>query len=69
MDLHYIPTRDDVASGKLLKDNLRQRADIEGIDLDQVTRSDGMILVGFSYGVRSCAAALMSTQGGALRFH
>jgi len=51
MGLEDVPTGDNIACGEVLKHDARQRSDIQGVQLDKITRHASLILLGFSDGI------------------
>src|SRR6266542_3276748 len=44
-DAEHVPARDDIAGGELLEDDARERSQIERINLDEVARGTGQVLL------------------------
>jgi len=59
MDLYHIPAGDDITSGEMLEHYPRQRSDIQGIYLDQVSRGLNFVVFWLSYGIGSLKPSSM----------
>jgi hypothetical protein len=67
--LDDVPARDPIAGGELLEDHAGQATQLQGIDLDEVTRTRNRVLPGFADGIgRGHQGAAAAADPAARRF-